>query len=43
MGFWANYCQYISYQLCPTPYSAVAFAESRDSLANSIYSVGRQV
>jgi hypothetical protein len=32
----------VSYQLCATPYSAVAFAESRDSLGNSIYSAGRQ-
>jgi hypothetical protein len=29
----------VSYQLCATPYSAVAFAESRDSLGNSIYFV----
>jgi hypothetical protein len=26
----------VSYQLCATPYSAVAFAESRDSLGNGV-------
>jgi hypothetical protein len=32
----------VNYQLCTTPYGAVAFAESRDSLGNSICSAGRQ-
>jgi hypothetical protein len=32
----------VSYQLCTTPYSVVAFAESRASLGNGIYSAGRQ-
>jgi len=33
---WANHRPTVSYRLGTTPYSAVAFAESRDSLGNSI-------